>query len=68
MTTSAIYEIIEWAVATLVGPSLGKEFVGAQGDDFDAAKDMALAGLGSALTLASAYARNSIVSRTNKSS
>jgi putative membrane protein len=47
LSTSAIYEMIEWLVAALVDPALGSEFVGAQGDDFDAAKDMGLAFLGS---------------------
>lgn len=47
LSTSAIYEIIEWLVTAMVDPVLGSEFVGAQGDDFDAAKDMALAFLGS---------------------
>ena len=43
LATSAVYEMLEWLVAAAVDPSLGSEFVGAQGDDFDAAKDMALA-------------------------
>ena len=43
LSTSAIYEMIEWLVAAAVDPSLGSEFVGAQGDDFDSAKDMAMA-------------------------
>jgi putative membrane protein len=47
LATSAIYEILEWMVAAIVDPALGNEFVGAQGDDFDAAKDMALAFAGS---------------------
>ena len=44
---SAIYELIEWAAAANVDPSAGLAFLGAQGDVWDAQKDMALAGLGS---------------------
>lgn len=52
LATSASYEIIEWAVAATVSPEIGTEFVGAQGDPWDAEKDMALALCGSlAVTL-----------------
>jgi putative membrane protein len=47
---SAIYEIIEWAVAVIVNPNAGNSFLGTQGDIWDAQKDMAMAGAG---TLAS---------------
>ncbi|MEK6894958.1 MAG: DUF2238 domain-containing protein [Nanoarchaeota archaeon] len=43
---SAIYEIIEWAVAVIYGGDLGIAYLGTQGDIWDAQKDMALAGLG----------------------
>ncbi len=49
LATSALYEILEWLVAAVVDPGLGAEFVGAQGDDFDAPKDMALAFCGALL-------------------
>ena len=48
---SAIYELIEWAVAETVDPAAGLAFLGAQGDIWDAQKDMALAGLGSLLAM-----------------
>jgi putative membrane protein len=51
LSTSALYEVVEWLVAAIVDPTLGAEFVGAQGDDFDAAKDMALALCGALLML-----------------
>jgi putative membrane protein len=41
---SAIYELIEWAAADGVAPDAGVAFLGAQGDVWDAQKDMALAG------------------------
>ena len=48
---SAGYEIIEWRVAAEVDPAAGLAFLGAQGDVWDAQKDMALAVIGAALTL-----------------
>lgn len=48
---SAMYEIIEWRVADRVDPLAGLAFLGAQGDIWDAQKDMALAILGALITL-----------------
>lgn len=49
---SAIYEIIEWIIAIMFGGDLGIAYLGTQGDVWDAIKDMALAGLGSVITMA----------------
>ncbi|BDC48708.1 hypothetical protein F183_A10240 [Bryobacterales bacterium F-183] len=57
LATSAIYEMLEWLVTAAVSPQLGAEFVGVQGDDFDAAKDMALAFAGALFTMAATYRR-----------
>jgi putative membrane protein len=46
LSTSLLYELIEWAAAGIFGGELGMAFLGAQGDIWDAHKDMALAGLG----------------------
>jgi putative membrane protein len=46
MSASHIYELIEWGAAVLFGGELGAAYVGAQGDEWDAQKDMALATLG----------------------
>lgn len=43
---SALYEIIEWLAAANVNPSAGMAFLGAQGDIWDAQKDMLVAGIG----------------------
>lgn len=43
---SALYEIIEWLAAASVSPSAGLAFLGAQGDIWDAQKDMLVAGIG----------------------
>lgn len=51
MATSCLYEIIEWAAALVVGGELGAAYLGTQGDEFDAQKDMALASLGALLSL-----------------
>jgi putative membrane protein len=58
VTASSIYELLEWAAAMVVDPELGIAFVGAQGDPWDAQKDMLLA-LGGSLgaTLASGLGR-----------
>jgi len=46
MSTSMIYELIEWGAAAVFGGGLGAAFLGSQGDPWDAQKDMALASLG----------------------
>lgn len=48
---SAIYEIIEWLVASQVDPAAGLAFLGAQGDVWDAQKDMLVAGIGAFVTM-----------------
>ena len=46
LSTSALYELIEWAAALVYGGDLGAAFLGTQGDEWDTHKDMALAALG----------------------
>jgi putative membrane protein len=46
LSTSMIYELIEWGAAEFFGGELGQAYLGTQGDVWDAHKDMALAGLG----------------------
>ena len=48
---SGLYEIIEWVVAQVVSPETGAAYLGTQGDEFDAQKDMALAIVGAAVVL-----------------
>ena len=45
MSSSATYELIEWGAAVVFGGDLGVAYVGAQGDPWDAQKDMSLAAL-----------------------
>lgn len=46
---STFYELIEWAVAETFGGGTGADFLGVQGDEFDAQKDQALAIIGAIL-------------------
>jgi putative membrane protein len=51
MSTSMLFELIEWLVAVLVGGDLGAAYLGTQGDVWDAHKDMALASLGALIAM-----------------
>jgi putative membrane protein len=52
---SAFFEMLEWGAAITVGSELGTAYLGTQGDVWDAQKDMALAGLGAALTMIATF-------------
>jgi putative membrane protein len=51
MSTSMLYELLEWATASVVGSDASNDFLGSQGDVWDAHKDMALASLGALLAM-----------------
>ena len=51
MSTSMMYELIEWAAAAVFGGDLGQSYLGTQGDEWDSQKDMALASLGALLAM-----------------
>jgi putative membrane protein len=51
MSWSALYELIEWAAALVFGGETGMAYVGTQGDEWDAQKDMCLAGGGALLAM-----------------
>jgi len=51
MSTSMVYELIEWGAAVAFGGDLGVAYLGTQGDPWDAQKDMLLATFGAALAL-----------------
>ena len=53
LALSALFEIFEWWAAAIAGGDLGVAYLGTQGDVWDAQKDMALAGAGSVLAMAS---------------
>ncbi|AOS43361.1 Inner membrane protein YjdF [Lacunisphaera limnophila] len=58
LSTSAFYELLEWITAAVVGSDASNDFLGSQGDIWDAQKDMAMAGLGAvfAMTLSALIA------------
>lgn len=49
MLWSGLYEVTEWIVARLVDPAAGTAYLGTQGDEWDAPKDMACALVGALL-------------------
>jgi putative membrane protein len=51
MSTSMLFELFEWITAALFGGDLGITYLGSQGDEWDAQKDMALASVGALLTM-----------------
>ncbi|WP_347159681.1 DUF2238 domain-containing protein [Pontibacter chitinilyticus] len=57
LALAAIYELVEWVVADLIygGNQQGMDYLGMQGDIWDAQKDMALALLGASLSMGAAY-------------
>lgn len=52
LAQSGLFEVIEAVVAVLVSPDLGSIYLGTQGDEWDAQKDMASALAGALLTMA----------------
>ena len=58
MSTSMLFELIEWLAAEVFGGDLGQAYLGTQGDVWDAHKDMALASLGALIAMLVTYAIN----------
>lgn len=52
LAQSGFFEVIEAIVAMIVSPELGSMYLGTQGDEWDAQKDMAAAFIGSIFTMA----------------
>ena len=63
VSTSTLFELVEWAAAILFGGDLGIAYLGTQGDEWDAQKDMALAMLGGFLGTAIIAAINAVLDR-----
>lgn len=51
MSTSMLYELVEWGAAVIFGGDLGQAYLGTQGDIWDAHKDMAFASLGALIAM-----------------
>jgi putative membrane protein len=55
LSTSALYELFEWAIAMTLAPGAAEAYNGQQGDMWDAHKDMAIATAGAILAVTFAY-------------
>jgi putative membrane protein len=51
MSSSVLYELFEWGAAVLFGGDLGIAYLGTQGDEWDAQKDMLVASLGALVAM-----------------
>jgi putative membrane protein len=51
MSTSMLYEVIEWGAAAMFGGDLGVAYLGTQGDVWDAQKDMLCATVGAVIAM-----------------
>lgn len=67
LALSGFFEIIESWVALLVSPELGEAYLGTQGDEWDAQKDMTVAVIGAFLTIMLTYALSKLVSQKSLS-
>jgi putative membrane protein len=56
LAQSGLFEVIEAVVAVIVSPELGSTYLGTQGDEWDAQKDMAAAFAGALLAMTCALA------------
>ena len=63
MSTSMLYELVEWGAAEVFGGDLGMAFLGTQGDVWDAHRDMALASLGALIAMSVTAAMNATLQR-----
>ena len=63
MSTSMLYELLEWAAAAVFGGDLGQAYLGTQGDIWDAHKDMALASAGALIAMMITAALNAALQR-----
>jgi len=63
MSTSMLYELIEWGTAEFFGGELGIAYLGTQGDVWDAHKDMLLASIGALIAMLLTLAINRYIQR-----
>ena len=63
MSTSMIYELIEWGASIVFGGDVGQSYLGTQGDEWDAHADMALATLGAIVAIAITFVVNAALRR-----
>lgn len=58
MSSSMLFELLEWLVADVFGGGLGQAYLGTQGDVWDAHRDMGLASLGALIAMLITVALN----------
>lgn len=63
ISTSTIFELLEWAAAIIFGGDLGIAYLGTQGDIWDAQKDMSLAAAGGVISIVAIAGVNSVLDR-----
>jgi len=63
ISTSTIFELLEWLAAIIFGGDLGVAYLGMQGDIWDAQKDMALAAAGTIVATVILAGVNSVLDR-----
>lgn len=63
MSTSMFYELVEWGAAVVFAGEAGMNFLGTQGDVWDAHRDMALATLGAVIAMCLTAAINGFLQR-----
>ena len=63
ISTSTIFELLEWLAAIVFGGDLGVAYLGMQGDIWDAQKDMALAAAGTIVATVILAGVNSVLDR-----
>jgi putative membrane protein len=63
ISTSTIFELLEWVAALVFGGDLGVAFIATQGDVWDAQKDMTLAAAGSIVATVLIASVNSMLDR-----
>ena len=64
LSLAGLFELVEWSIADVFFPAHGKNYVGTQGDIWDAQKDMVVAVLGSVLITCIIYLVKKQVHRT----
>jgi putative membrane protein len=63
MSTSMMFELFEWLAVGVFGGELGQAYLGTQGDEWDAHKDMALAALGATVAMVVTFCINRALQR-----
>ena len=55
VSLSAMYELLEWGIASVTAPFYANAYLGIQGDQWDSQKDMLLADFGALIAMALTY-------------